>query len=72
MVPDSLGEAVDYYYCVNIGAWTDGTAIEFEVAVDELSLIGPLSKPPFRMILSSLNNLCSNRIIQIHSIQTQL
>lgn len=40
-VPDTLGEAVDYYYCINIGAWTDADPVEFEVAVDEMSLIGP-------------------------------
>jgi len=40
-VPDSLGEAVDYYYCINIGAWTGGDLVTFQVAVDEMSLIGP-------------------------------
>jgi hypothetical protein len=45
-VPEALGETVTYYFCLNPGAWSadapaTGSLIEFEIAVDELSMIGP-------------------------------
>jgi hypothetical protein len=44
-LPDSLGGSdglVTIYFGINIGSWTGGTNIyEFEVLVDEVSIIGP-------------------------------
>jgi hypothetical protein len=38
-VPDSDATEVTYYFVLNIGVWAGGTPIQFDVIVDELSLV---------------------------------